>query len=91
MKMKLEHFTKLKAACLEVLRVNPNAYQDYKNAGLSDKRFNFDVMHAATIDGQKSNRFVCDVLYKDGLNDTHIGTALKLIMGNSGLGANGKP
>jgi hypothetical protein len=90
MKMHPDHFAKLKTACLEVLKANPNAAQDYKNAGLSDMRFNFDVMHAAKIDGQKSSRFVCDVLYPY-LNDVHIGTALKAIMGNTGLGKDGKP
>jgi hypothetical protein len=90
MKMTLEHFDKIKAACMDVLKANPNAAQDYKNAGLSDKRFNFDVYRAAKIDGKPSLRFTCDVLYPY-LNDTHIGTALKLIMGNSGLGKDGKP
>jgi hypothetical protein len=91
MKMHPDHFAKLKTACLEVLRANPNAAQDYKNAGKSDKRFNWDVLRAATIDGQKSTRFICDVLYTSGLNDDQIGTALKAIMGNTGLGDNGKP
>lgn len=90
MKMHPDHFAKIKTACLEVLKANPNAAQDYKNAGLSDKRFNFDVYRAAKIDGQPSLRFTCDVLYTY-LNDTHIGTALKVIMGNTGLGKDGKP
>lgn len=91
MKMHPDHFAKIKTACLEVLKANPNAAQDYKNAGLSDKRFNFDIFRAAKIDGKPSLRFMCDVLYPAGLNDVHIGTALKAIMGNTGLGSNGKP
>lgn len=90
MKMKIEHFNKLKAACLEVIKANPTAAQDYANAGLSHKRFNWDILNRAVIDGKRACIFLSDVIYPSGCNDTHISTALKNIMNNSGLGSNGK-
>lgn len=47
------------------------------NPTFSDKRIRWDYFHAA---GQPALRFLCDVLYKY-MNDTHIDTALKSIVG----------
>lgn len=81
MKIKPEHFEKLKKAIAETLATKPNAAADYKAAGLSEMRFRWDVLHAATIDGEKSLRFICDTLYKY-MNDEHIDTALREIFGH---------
>ena len=74
MKMKIEHFEHLKTECNKVLSEYPNAINDYKKAGLSAKRFRWDIWRAAGLLG-----FTCDTLYKY-LNDVHIDTALRNIV-----------
>lgn len=82
MKMSTAHFVTLKAACEKVLSDSPDAREAYRAQGLSDKRFRWDVLHAARINGEPSYRFTCDILYPAGLNDAHIDTALRLIVGS---------
>ena len=44
----------------------------YRARGLSDQRFRWDMLHASGFDIQP--------LYKAGLNDSHIDTALRYVM-----------
>ena len=79
MKIKPQHFEQMKRAVTEVFEKNPNIKTVYKNAGLSDMRFRWDVLHACQIDGIDATRWICDNLYPY-LNDTHIDTALRNII-----------
>ncbi len=79
MKMKPEHYATLEKAIKEVLPSRPTLEQ-YKAKGLTEMRYRWDALHYATIDGKRSTVFICDTLYKY-LNDNHIDTALKAIMG----------
>ena len=48
-------------------------HQKYKDAGLSDKRYRWDLLFRSG--------FSTNVLYHDGLNDDNIDTALRKITG----------
>ncbi len=90
MKIKREHYDVLKSACESVLAAHPHiTMATYQAQGLSAMRFNWDVLNAARINGERSCLYLSDVLYPY-LNDTHIGTALASIMGNDGTNASGK-
>lgn len=90
MKIQTEHYDVLKAACNEVLAAHPNiTLATYEAQGLSAMRFNWDVLNAAKINGDRSCKYLSDVLYSY-LNDSHISTALASIMGNDGKNAKGK-
>ena len=89
MKIKSEHFEILKEAIEQVIADNPEAYTEYKKEGLSDTRYNWDLLHASQVRiGQQStmpdtcNRYWLP-LY-DYMNDNHISTALKNITGKRG-------
>ena len=74
MKMQPATFRALRAVILseftpQALRNVASAHKAY---GLSAERFRWDVLHASTFD---SNR-----LYNEGLNDSHIDTALRQIL-----------
>jgi hypothetical protein len=78
MKIKPEHFEKMKAACEAVVAAHQNVAAEYRAAGHSEMRYRWDVLHAAKIDGQPSRVFICDVLYEYA-HDEHIDTALRSI------------
>lgn len=82
MKIKPEHYELMKTAIEALVATKPDAYAEYQKAGLSDMRYNWDVFRAAKVEGN-TTRFICDVLYPY-LNDDHINTALKRILGNTG-------
>jgi hypothetical protein len=82
MKIKPEHFEKLKQAVEAAVAAKPGVADEYRKAGLSQMRFRWDALLAARIDGQPGTRFICDVLY-EYLNDEHIDTALRAIFGHS--------
>jgi hypothetical protein len=71
MKMSPEHYAKIEAAMKAKLAEKPDAWATYKAAGLSPMRFRWDLMRAAKVD--------TGFLYKAGLNDDHIDTALRKI------------
>jgi hypothetical protein len=79
MKMIQSNYAKLEAGISAVLSANPGAKQSYLDRGLSLKRFAWDCLHAAKIDGRSGIEFVCGELY-NYLNDTHIDTALLRIV-----------
>lgn len=75
MKIKPEHLQKLREVIEEVVKNRPEALAQYKAAGLSHKRYRWDVLYAA-----KQNDFVCNTLYRY-MNDDHLDTALQRILG----------
>ncbi len=75
MKMKPEDIEKLRQAIEPIVKSHPEAYEQYKSAGHSDMRYNWDVLRASKFD-------VCQ--FYTYLNDTHINSALAHILGNSG-------
>jgi len=90
LKITKEHYEKMRAACEEVLAKYPVITVDtYEAQGLSHMRFNWDVFHSAKIDGVSSTKWACDNLYSY-LDDTHINSALAVIMHNDGLNHKGK-
>lgn len=82
MKMKPEHFEILKAAISKTISSHPpSVLQDYQYLGHSHMRYRWDMLHISPINNAKSCFFLSDVLYKY-LDDTHIDTALKKILGS---------
>jgi hypothetical protein len=84
MKIKQEHFDILRNGLKKVKEKYPNARQDYLNdshlKGDRDKRFRWDALYAAPIEGYKYYAdFLCKELYPY-LKDDHIDTALRRIV-----------
>ncbi len=73
MKMTKEHFEFIEKRVKKVIKENPNYYKMYKESGLSDMRYRWDMLHMAGC-----LTFTCQTLYKY-LNDDHIDTALRKI------------
>ena len=79
LKINQEDFDGLQKAVLAVVAKYPNAYKQYKDQGLSDMRYNWDVLRkSGYLTGENLDR-----LYKY-LNDDHINSALAFILGNGG-------
>ena len=74
MKIQSAHYDFIKAKCDDVLRDNPDGWEDYKAAGLSQTRFRWDVAHKAGL-----TPFFCRVIYPYA-SDSHIDTALRKAM-----------
>ena len=79
LRIRPEHYLAIETAIRNVLAAHPAARDDYAAQGLSDKRFRWDVLRAARIEGD-SIRWLCDTLYADGLTDAHIDNALRRIV-----------
>lgn len=77
LKITKSDYAKLEHAVLAIVKAHPEAYQKYKAQGLSDMRYNWDVL--------KASKFPVTELY-DYLNDSHINAALAKILKNSGKG-----
>lgn len=75
MKIKSEHFDYLKAAIEPIMARTPVAEYRAANPTFSDKRVRWDYLWAA-----KLSTWISDNLYSY-MNDTHIDTALKAIVG----------
>lgn len=75
MKMKPEHYEKIKTAMKEKHEefLKHKEYTEYNKKGYSVNRYAWDLFHAS---GQTP--FACQVLYKY-LNDDHISTAITKI------------
>lgn len=80
MKISPEHFAVLETVCKEKLAAYPDARDSYAKEGLSAKRFRWDILWTTQIEGNTS-RWICDTLYPLGINDSHIDTALRRIVG----------
>ena len=72
MKIRPEHYDILKIAVESVVATHPKA------AGLSDRRYRWDLLWMAKIEGNTSS-WICRNLYSY-LDDTHIDTALRRIV-----------
>ena len=70
MKIKPEHYSKIALDCQSFIASNPTMAQAYKDAGLSAKRFQWDVARKAGLIG-----FFCDTIYKYADRHTHTRTA----------------
>ena len=80
MKIKKDHFEHIEREiadyshrCAVAGKPIGDHYMDYKRAGMSDKRFRWDVATAAGL-----VPFMCDYLYAYA-NDNHIDTALRTV------------
>jgi hypothetical protein len=71
MKMTPDHYNQLSAAIVAKLDSIPNIWRNCRGQGLTPMRFRWDALHASKFD--------TNVLYKAGLNDDHIDTALRAI------------
>lgn len=71
MKMAQGTFEALKAAVLA--KHDPDHKAAYLEKGLSPMRYRWDCFHASHYDVM--------ALYREGLNDSHIDTALRAILG----------
>ena len=89
MKITKDHYLKLSSGCADVLAKYPNMRERYQAAGLSDMRFNWDVLRLSQIEGKQGMAWVCAELYPY-LNDSNINTALARILCNSGTDSKGK-
>lgn len=79
MKMLEEHYNKLEQAIREVQKNNTNiTIETYAKRGLTAKRYRWDLLNAAIIEGKRSCHWLSDHLY-GYLDDTHIDTALRKI------------
>lgn len=77
MKITPQDFDKLKGFIEPVMMRLPVAEYRTANPQFSDKRVRWDYFHGA---GKDALRFLCDHLYTY-MNDTHMDTALKAIVG----------
>lgn len=75
MKMRQTDFNELKLAIEPLIKQYPGAYKCYHDQGMSDTRYNWDLLNAS---GFKTGPLY---LY---LHDEHISTALKAITGKTG-------
>jgi len=76
MKMKKEHFEKIRAALHIAKNKNPGMLTKAKYEGHSKRRYLWDLLYTADIDGVRASIWICDNLYTY-LDDSHIDTALK--------------
>jgi len=73
MKIKSFHYNYMKEEITKIILKAPDMYQKYKSYGLSNKRYRWDLFHAANL-----SLFACRFLYSY-LDDSHIDTALRKI------------
>ena len=71
MKITMPHYNHLARSIQPAIDATP--LQAYRDAGLSDKRYRWDMTYKAGLSG-----WICDELYPY-LNDDHIDTALRSI------------
>ncbi len=74
MKIRPEHYSKMKSDIMAVLSTIEQQRIAECRAALSEKRFRWDLMYAA-----KLTPFICSELYSY-MNDEHIDTALRSIV-----------
>ena len=81
MKIKQEHYRIISNALNAVGEKLNAASKEYKQNGMSEMRFRWDVFYFAKIEGN-STKWLCDNLYSY-LNDSHIDTALRQYFGHN--------
>lgn len=81
MKMRREHFETLRDGMLDTLQRYSGASAVSESNGVSLNQFRWSTLYATRIEGYRDGgEWVCRTQYPDGLNDTHIETALRRIM-----------
>jgi len=76
MKIKQTDYDKLKSACQDVISRYPGAKQVYKEKGLSDVRYAWDVFRMTGLKIGDGKGVKGDIDLYEYLNDNHITTAL---------------
>lgn len=71
MKITIEHYAHIARALNDIKPLILHAHIAYKNSGLSDKRFHWDMLRQAGL-----ITWICDNVYSYA-NDDHIDTALR--------------
>jgi hypothetical protein len=79
MKITVEHYAHIARALNEIKPLILQARAAYKNSGLSDKRFQWDMLRQANLIA-----WVCDNIYPYA-NDDHIDTALRQYFSKLGV------
>jgi hypothetical protein len=79
MKITVEHYAHIARALNEIKPLILQARVAYKNSGLSDKRFQWDMLRQANL-----ITWVCDNIYPYA-NDDHIDTALRQYFSKLGV------
>ena len=82
MKISNEHYQYMKRAIeqLDADRDLLSHASQYKAEGLSPKRFRWDCTYGTAL-----TKWICDNVYADGADDTHIDTVLRKIMRELGI------
>ena len=88
MKIKPHHYGTLEMYMLRTMAKHPHTLKHYRKAGLSDKRYRWDLLRATklpvsdgVIDSEVNGiTWICDALYPY-MDDRHIDTALRRITG----------
>jgi hypothetical protein len=77
MKMNADTFATIQSGVRSIMDLYPQALDNYTKAGKSARRYRWDLYHAAC------DRKLIDpmLVYRDGLNDSHLDTALRAITG----------
>lgn len=75
LKITKEDYAQLEKALKAVVSKHPEMYKAYKADGLSDMRYNWDVLHMAKYDVTPMYKY---------LNDDHINSAVAKILSNTG-------
>lgn len=84
MKINGSDYEYIKERVSKVIEDNPDAEDDYREGGLSPKRFRWDCFWAAKVkigDGVGTHG---DIVIPGGVDDAHIDTALRKIMKENG-------
>lgn len=83
MKIKPEHYSVLLESIRPLADKLPAHREFIRKEGKSkdvEMRLRWDALWASKIDGKASCFWISNVLYKDGLNDSHIDSALRAVM-----------
>ncbi len=77
MKMNADTFATIQSCLISIQELYPNSIANYKKAGKSVQQWRWDLYHAAC------DRNLIDpmLVYREGLNDAHVDTALRSITG----------
>ena len=81
MKISIEHFLTMENAIKAVISTNeawPMFKDQLDKQMVTGKRYRWDMLRAANINGKNGITWICDNLYSY-LDDTHIDTALRNI------------
>jgi hypothetical protein len=73
MKMTSTDYEELKLEIIDTLNENPNMRAEYEKLGLTNKRYRWDLLWLSGVDVTK---------YYHYLNDDHIDTALRRLLGS---------